>query len=162
MKRILVDAPRCLGCHTCELACAVAHSKTRTLFGAVLAGERPPVAVDVLQHASTRFPLQCRHCSDAPCTKVCMAGALVRDEATGGVLCIEERCIGCMMCAMVCPFGAVGESPSHKAVKCDLCAHTGEGVPSCVAACPTGALSFEEVEGFSDRRRRAFVVNYQE
>lgn len=161
MKRVLVDFERCLGCHTCELACATAHSEAGTFIGAVLGGERPPISIKVVSDDVLRFPLQCRHCTEAPCAKACMVHAIVRDEETGHVICNTDKCIGCMMCVMVCPFGAISESAqSHKAVKCDLCEQTGE--PSCVAACPTGALSFEEVDGFSARRRHDFVVSYEE
>ena len=161
MKRVLVDFERCMGCHTCELACATAHSEAGTFIGAVLGGERPPVSIKVVADDAMRFPLQCRHCTEAPCAKACMVHALTRDEATGRVTCDTDRCIGCMMCVMVCPFGAISESPeTHKAAKCDLCMKAGE--PACVDACPTGALSFEEVDGFSARRRKEFVVNYDQ
>lgn len=129
-------------------------------MGAVLGGETPPIAIKVVADDGMRFPLQCRHCSDSPCLRVCMVHALSRDDETGGVLCDSEKCIGCMMCAMVCPFGAITEAKDdHKAVKCDLC--TNAGGPSCVAACPTGALSFEEVDDYSARRRHDFVVSYE-
>jgi carbon-monoxide dehydrogenase iron sulfur subunit len=36
---ILVNPERCVGCHTCELACAVAHTEADTVLGAVLSGE---------------------------------------------------------------------------------------------------------------------------
>lgn len=160
MKKVLVDLEKCMGCHTCELACATSHSKAKTFLGAVLGGERPPVSIRVVAEGGTRFPLQCRHCSDAPCVKVCLVHALVRDEASGRVECDADKCLGCMMCVMVCPFGAISESASHKAVKCDFCVET--GTPSCVEACPTNALSFEEVDAFSARKRNDFVVNYQQ
>ncbi len=159
MKRVLVNLEKCLSCHTCELACATAHSEAKTLIGAVLGGETPPVSVKVVSDGTTRFPLQCRHCTDAPCVKACMLHAITRDEETGRVLCDQDRCIGCMMCVIVCPFGAVSESGSNKAVKCDLCIDTGE--PSCVSACPTGALSFEDVEAYNSQKREEFLINYK-
>ncbi len=35
MKEIFVRLDRCQGCRSCQLACAVAHSQSKTLFGAV-------------------------------------------------------------------------------------------------------------------------------
>ena len=40
-KEILVRYDRCVGCKSCELACAVAHSEARTLLGAVMSEEKP-------------------------------------------------------------------------------------------------------------------------
>ncbi|MDY2625823.1 MAG: 4Fe-4S dicluster domain-containing protein [Coriobacteriales bacterium] len=159
LKKVFVDFDKCLGCHTCELACATAHSQAKTLLGAVLGGEKPPISIRVIKEGGGLFPLQCRHCTDAPCVKVCRFHALTRDEETGRVDCDLDRCIGCTMCVMVCPFGAINESNSHKVFKCDLCREVGE--PSCVAACPTKALIYEEVGQFSSNRRHDFVVNYQ-
>ncbi|NLV16574.1 MAG: 4Fe-4S dicluster domain-containing protein [Syntrophomonadaceae bacterium] len=158
MKRVLVRLERCLGCHTCELACAVAHSKAGTLPGAVLGGERPPIYIKVEQGGNLRFPAQCRHCTDAACIHACMSGALHRNEESGVVLCDQNKCVGCWMCVMTCPFGAISESLTHKAAKCDLCYDIGD--PRCAAACPTGALSYEEVGSYDQTRRKEFIVNY--
>jgi len=157
MRGVLVDIEKCLGCHTCELACAAAHSSAGSFLGAVLAGERPPISITVLGDGGLRFSLQCRHCTDAACMRACMSGALYRDES-GTVLCDADKCVGCWMCVMTCPFGAVTQGADHKAVKCDLCIHLGE--PACVAACPTGALHAAEVEEFSKEKKRDFIVNY--
>jgi len=160
LKKVLVDFDKCLGCLTCELACATAHSKAKTFLGAVLGGEKPPISVKVIAENGGRFPLQCRHCVDGPCVRACAVHALTRDEETGRVSCDTDKCLGCMMCVMVCPFGAINEAPSHKIVKCDLCEEVGE--PSCVAACPTHALSFEDINEFSSRQRRNYVFGYQQ
>ncbi len=39
MKEIFVRLDRCLGCKSCEIACAVEHSASKSLFGAV--SEKP-------------------------------------------------------------------------------------------------------------------------
>jgi len=58
----------------------------------------------------------------------------------------------------VCPFGIIQISRDGKAmVKCDLCierTEVGED-PACVAACPTGALEFVELEDWLKDKRRA-------
>ena len=64
------------------------------------------------------------------------------------VLCDEDRCVGCWMCVMVCPYGVIHSCESYDrsqgkiASKCDLCA--GEDVPACVAHCPNEALTLSE------------------
>jgi len=53
---ILVNPDRCLGCHTCELACAVAHTEADSLIGAVLAGERLQPRNHVIQWIASKYP----------------------------------------------------------------------------------------------------------
>ena len=49
---------------------------------------------------------------------------------------------------MACPYGVLKEdSKAHKEIlKCDMCVSTKEGTPQCVAKCPMGAITLEEVE----------------
>ncbi len=142
---IMVDPARCLGCHTCELSCAVAHTRSGTLLGAVLDEEALAPRNRVVQVARVSFPTQCRQCEDAPCVKVCPTGATFRTETYTAVN--PNRCIACRLCTMVCPFGTIRINTvqadgraKRAATKCDLCVDRPEG-PACVASCPTKALS---------------------
>ena len=161
MKAIFVDHSICLSCHTCELACAVAHSRSKTLYGAI-AEEFPPRArIHVEPVVGGGFPLQCRHCDDAHCVRACVTKALYTDAATGAVLHDESRCIGCTMCVLACPFGAVEEQEKEDnqcaVSKCDLCL-SASIEPACATACPTGAISFKTSEEHSRDKRRAYLV----
>lgn len=142
---ILVDPDRCLGCHTCELACATAHTGAGTVIGAVLAGERLQPRNWVVQVDDVKLSTQCRQCEDAPCVRVCPTGATYRTETYTAV--DQRLCIACRMCTMVCPFGAIHLATTdlagrekRAAFKCDLCVDRPAG-PACVEACPTKALS---------------------
>lgn len=74
-----------------------------------------------------------------------MTGAMARDPKTGAVLCDTQRCVGCWMCIMVCPVGAIRRGAGEQiASKCDLC--LGEELPACVANCPNEALVLEDEE----------------
>lgn len=73
----------------------------------------------------------------------CMAAALRYDEKTGTVVHDEERCVGCWMCVMACPYGAVRPNLKTKIpLRCDKCKDKDE--PSCIKACPTGAVIWQE------------------
>jgi len=156
-KVIMVNIEKCLACKSCEIACAVAHSKSRVLEEAI--AERPTPQRRVTVEASGQFavPLQCRHCEDAPCISVCPTAAIHRPEADGPVLIEQDRCIGCKFCLMVCPFGVIDVSTDGKVMlKCDLCIErTKSGQePACVEACPTGALTLSNEKDLAAHKRR--------
>ena len=73
---------------------------------------------------------------------------MYKDE-NGIVRNIKEKCVGCLSCVLVCPFGAVKKAQDKKVIsKCDLCIETG-GIPACVQNCPNNALKLideDEVE----------------
>lgn len=144
MNRIYVNPERCTGCKSCEIACAVQHSRTKTLFGAMAEPHPPRKRLFVEAADNVKMPVLCRHCEEAPCLNSCITGCLYHDE-NGFVRRHKGRCIGCWSCIMVCPFGVITRDPlSHIAVKCDRC-HKLE-IPACVNACPTKALSLVDIE----------------
>jgi len=157
MKEVFVHLDRCQGCRSCQLACAVAHSRSRNLFMAVSETPAPRYRLYIERGDGLSVPLTCRHCDPAPCLEACIAGALYRDER-GAVRRREEACVGCWTCLMVCPYGVVGREKERKvAVKCDRCPDLDQ--PACVTACPTGALVYAEAEEFgADIRRGAAGV----
>ncbi len=154
MKRIVAKAEKCMGCRGCELACALAHAAAVDLPAAIAAGARPRIYLAAA--GPLAVPLQCRHCADAPCVRVCPTAALRRTDEESPVLVDPEKCIGCGFCVEACPFGVIRLGRGWKVVlKCDLCRERlarGQG-PACVAACPVGALAFEEVEEDARRKR---------
>lgn len=153
MKTVIVRPERCVGCLQCRLACAVEHSRTRNLAGAIGEQVTPKPRLRIYpgkQHLA--FPNKCRHCEPAPCQQVCIAGAISRTPRST-VDIDPARCINCSMCAMACPFGVLTYAPlylapdkSAVALKCDQCPER-EAVgrkPACVEACKAGALTYGE------------------
>lgn len=57
------------------------------------------------------MPVQCRHCDDAPCIKVCPVEAIRQTD--DAVQLNESLCIGCNLCAVACPFGAIQSGGSR-------------------------------------------------
>lgn len=167
MKRIVADPAKCLACRTCELACALAHAASEDLVEAIYQHRAKP-RIYIEGAGQLAVPLQCRHCEDAPCVRVCPSGALHRSSPDSPVLVDQQRCIGCAFCVEACPFGviqvAAGAVPGVldgrvAVIKCDLCQQRqAEGKPpACVASCPVGALAFAEVDQ-SARRARAWTA----
>lgn len=158
-KAIMIDIEKCLACKSCEIACAVVHSKSQTLQEAIQETPKPRRRVTVQAAGEFAVPLQCRHCEDAPCIAVCPTGAIRRQETNGPVLIEQDKCISCKFCLLVCPFGVIEVSSDGKAmVKCDLCIERTKAgqEPACVEACPTKALRLgSEKEFAAGKRKRA-------
>ena len=151
MKRIVIYEEYCMGCRLCEVHCLVQNSKSKDIVK-VYKGEEPKPLPRVIveEQGYVSFALQCRHCESADCLDACISGAMQRDKKTNAVICDEERCLGCWMCIMVCPFGAIGRAEKidgsgqkRIASKCDLC--MGEEKPVCVKNCPNEAIVYEEI-----------------
>ncbi len=157
MLAVFVNPERCIGCLQCEFACAVEHSASQDEMLAFLETPVPRkrVHVEAGPVATFAFPNRCRHCDPAPCLQVCPTGAITRDDEHGVVLVEPRRCIGCAMCAMVCPFDVltfhpVADGPAAGvavAVKCDGCVERlRQGrVPACTEVCKVGALVFGDL-----------------
>ena len=147
MKILSLKANLCLGCHSCELACAAAHLDGLSLTEGVLSGKKASPRLWVLPGKPYASVVFCRHCLRAPCMRACPTEALKRDPDTGAILLDPGLCIGCRDCVLACPFGAI-KIEGDTALKCDLCG----GDPACVRHCPTGALRFVSPE--EERRRK--------
>lgn len=137
--KIQSNSEYCLGCGLCRVYCAAAHDGHR---GSVIRAFKkgPPQAragLINMDHAS--WINTCRHCQQAPCINACITGALQKDDRQ--IVFIDaERCVGCLTCVMVCPFGHIQPSKDlSRAIKCDLCRGL-EEPPACIAHCPNGAL----------------------
>ena len=135
MKLITVNIEKCTGCRLCELACSLKNS-----------GECNPATANIQVIGFDELfgvPMMCLQCEKPYCANVCPTAAIVRDQATGAMVVAKEKCIGCKLCTMACPFGNISFSSTKRvAVKCDLCG----GEPECVTFCPTKALEFKEAE----------------
>jgi carbon-monoxide dehydrogenase iron sulfur subunit len=157
MQTVFVNPERCIGCLQCELACAVEHSASRDESLAFLEQPVPRkrIHVEPGPAPTLAFPNRCRHCDPAPCLQVCPSGAITRDDGFGLVLVEPKRCIGCAMCAVVCPFDVVTFHPLAGgpdlgvavAVKCDGCVDRlrDGGEPACAEICKVDALVFGDL-----------------
>ena len=143
MKRVYVNEKWCLGCHLCEYNCAFANSGLDSMVKALKDKEiHPRILVDELDGVT--FAISCRHCEDPICVKSCISGALSKGEGDGMVRLDRSKCVGCLTCVLVCPYGAVVQGENGAALKCELCLANSCGSPACVTGCPNAAVVYEE------------------
>lgn len=154
MKEVIVKQERCLGCKSCELACAVAHSLAGNLFACLSESPAPRKRIYTSSWQGRNFVINCRHCDEPLCARVCPTHAISKDPASGKVVQAAVRCIGCGMCQLACPFGVISRClESKKTVKCDGCPD--RKLPACVSACPTRALLYVDSEELMREKRLA-------
>lgn len=152
MKKILVNSPeRCTGCRLCEAVCSLAHE-----------GECNPaksrIQIARWEIEGIDIPLFCMHCDDAACAEVCPKNAIKRNPETGAMIIDRDLCIGCRMCSLTCPFGAIGFNTETRSVfKCDLC----DGDPQCVTLCHTKAIEFVPAERFVRNRINRAATQFE-
>ncbi len=141
MKRVYVNEKWCLGCHLCEYNCAYANSGLTNM--AKLKGKEIYPRIRVEGDVKISSAISCRHCEDPICIKSCISGA--RSKTPDGMVEIDKsRCVGCLTCVLVCPYGAVIQDGDGAVQKCELCLKNSSGAPACVAGCPNNAIVYEE------------------
>jgi len=141
---MFIDADRCVGCHSCAIAC-------RNEFDVPPGVWRSWVKVIEADGERVFLPRLCNHCDNPPCVPVCPVNATYRRE-DGLVLVREDRCIGCKACMIACPYDARFVHPVKSVVdKCTFCAHRIDDgrLPVCVEACPTRAMLFGDLNDVS-------------
>jgi Fe-S-cluster-containing dehydrogenase component len=134
---LIIDLNKCSGCGACVEACGQRNNlpEGKSFIRRLKKGE---------EEDCWCLTVQCQHCQDAPCAKVCPAGATYR-HPSGVVLVNDKVCVGCKYCAVACPYGArVYDEHTGVVNKCWLCLDwvLGGGQPACVQACVQGARIF--------------------
>ncbi len=95
------------------------------------------------------LPVQCQHCENPECVKVCPTRRIARKLEDGTVQIDKSKCIGCQFCAMACPYGVRYLNEEERVVeKCTLCEQiTAQGgLPQCVIQCGGRARFFGDLE----------------
>ena len=141
MKRVYVNEEWCLGCHLCEYNCAFVNSGERDMVKA-LKGKSIYPRVRIEEAGPVSYAVSCRHCTDPLCVRSCISGALRVEDGVARI--DRDKCVGCLTCVLVCPYGAVAPGPDGAALKCELCLQNACGAPACAAGCPNGAIVYEE------------------
>jgi len=156
---MLIDTRKCIGCHTCSIACKseneVPLGVTRSWVEYTEKGVYPNVSRHFL-------PRLCNHCRHPQCVDVCPTGATYKRKQDGIVVVDSGLCIGCKYCVQACPYDARFLNPvTGFADKCDFCIHrVSKGlVPSCVNSCIGGARIFGDISDPSTEISRLLATN---
>lgn len=161
---MVIDQMRCIGCHTCAMACKIENNLTDGIWwNRILTMSR-----DAAHKHEGYITLACQHCENPPCVEACPTGATYKEEATGIVVQTPSKCRGCRRCMIACAFTgarqfisreprfaagiAVGSADAithqkKKVEKCTFCSHRlakGEP-PFCVECCPALARHFGDL-----------------
>jgi Fe-S-cluster-containing dehydrogenase component len=174
-----LDIQRCIGCRRCVYACVEENNQSRDPQMQYIRVSRfKDGAMDfeestlyyhpeeVPEKGYYYIPVQCQHCANPPCVKVCPVGA-TWSEPDGIVVVDYNWCIGCRYCMAACPYMGrwfnfaepvipkdqvnpvthyLGNRPRMRNVveKCTFCiqrVRVGK-YPACVEVCPVGARKF--------------------
>jgi len=170
---LLHDTTLCVGCRSCEAACAeVNKDSIKKPAPPVKIGETPKVedrrrvepnkltvvnAYDVGGEIVFRKH-QCMHCNEPCCASVCLVRAFEKTPE-GPVLYHEDLCMGCRYCVTACPYYALSyeydDVVEPRVMRCTMCLpriRDGKN-PGCADACPTGAIVFGEREKLIEMAR---------
>lgn len=143
--RFHFDATACVGCHCCEAACNEQNNNDADIKWRRVGELETGVFPDVSQLFNS---MSCNHCIEPECLIGCPTESYIKLENNGIVFHDDDSCIGCQYCTWNCPYEVPVFNPDRGIVtKCHMCVDkldVGE-TPSCVQACPAGAIEIEVV-----------------
>ncbi|HNR11933.1 MAG TPA: 4Fe-4S dicluster domain-containing protein [Thermodesulfobacteriota bacterium] len=170
---VLVDTTRCVGCRSCEMACAAENGLPEPNPDSEQVFQQHRTTSDVQYTLINRYTsaegaeifvkTQCMHCNQPACASACLVKAMHKIDK--GPVNWETNCIGCRYCMVACPFDIPKfeyNTPTPKIQKCTFCwenrVSKGE-LPACVEACPAEALSFGTRQEMLEEARTRIYQN---
>lgn len=149
-----VDLRKCVACAACSVACMDQNDTD------IPGGEKPFRLIRSLELTKPDktqlflwFSKACMHCDQCLPMEKCPGKCFHRDSDTGLVILEDQNCVGCGLCARLCPFEAVTASGRDKKMhKCNGCVERVRAgrEPACVRSCPKGAILFSETEALPE------------
>ncbi len=111
-----VDLDKCVACQGCTAACRMENNTSAVPPEQAAMGRAnrwndvfpfPTSGSESGEYPNVKaryLPRPCQHCENPPCIKVCPVQATYKDPE-GIVRQNYERCIGCRLCTVACPYG---------------------------------------------------------
>lgn len=168
---VLVDTTRCIGCRSCEEACAMANDLPVPDISDESVFEHERKTSETQWTVVNRYKTdkgivyvkrQCMHCNQPACASACLVKAMFKTEE-GPVIWRGSKCMGCRYCMISCPFDIPKfeyNSPNPRIRKCIFCwprLQKGE-LPACVEACPQDTMYFgTRREVVEEAKRRIYT-----
>lgn len=162
---LLFDATLCIGCRSCENACAKAHGlplPDDELKPDVLRKTSETRRGVINNHTTSKGEIfvrnQCMHCNQPACAAACLTEAMYKTKE-GPVIWRGDKCMGCRYCMVSCPFDVPKfeyHSSNPRILKCDMCYDKllkGE-IPTCAAACGDALIFGTRREMLAEARKR--------
>src|SRR5581483_11648525 len=111
---MVIDLDRCTGCGACMVACAAENNVPPLPPQATPRTGVTPMLVhrvsngrEGAERREAYLPIACMQCgNETPCVSVCPQQAVQADAATGIVMQMAQRCLGCRYCMAACPYHA--------------------------------------------------------
>lgn len=142
---MLIDSTKCIACFSCRLGCQMQNEleadQAYIRLEQTESGVYPSVAVEYIY-------IQCQHCGNAPCIKVCPTTAN-KARPDGVILVDHKKCIGCKYCLVACPYQArIQDHKTGIVEKCRFCIELVEDgqQPQCVTTCLTDCRIFGDLD----------------
>lgn len=144
---MVIRQNRCIDCERCIEACIVTNDVPEYGYRTRILQRDVPDAVGQKREF---IPVLCNQCNNPPCVRACPVKATTKDKRTGIVMMNYNKCIGCKVCVMACPYNArYFNEEKHSIDKCNFCFDTrlskGEKLTACAAACPAGVRIFGDL-----------------
>lgn len=151
---MVIDLNRCIGCHSCVIACKAQNNTVAGRFNTRIV----TAEVGAFEEPSKSFiPALCNQCEHPACAAACPVNALTK--LPNGVVvadwnkCEPDKCKpmsnGAGACVAACPYNANFLDPRYgdKIDKCDFClGRVEKGLePACVESCSSKARLFGDV-----------------
>lgn len=166
---LLFDATVCIGCRSCEKACAKANNLPEPKDEIVADIERKTSETSrgvINSHTTSKGEVfvrnQCMHCNEPACAAACLTKAMYKTHE-GPVIWRGDKCMGCRYCMVSCPFDVPKfeyHSSNPKIEKCSMCYEKilrGE-IPACAAACGDALIFGTRREMLAEAQKR--IVDY--
>ncbi len=153
---MVIDVAKCTGCCNCFLACKDENCNEEHEGYTAAQPDSGQKWMDEIEIERGQFPkvkltcvpLTCNHCDNPGCMTKAQDGAVYKRE--DGIVIIDPvKAKGQKEIVNTCPYRRIFWNEALQLPqKCDMCAHLldkGYKEPRCVEMCPTGALTFGDL-----------------